>query len=954
MNKILADILERPIPKDLTVTKVKSLIQNVAKLDENPRLVYSANGEKILKELDQYGAKDIPQNYRGVLLEHWLELLSQTQETITDVPRPTGPEATTLTSDQLENFSKDVERQKQSEKIRADQKIETDRFKKRGEEIYAEQQRALAQKEKQTQELLNQFFKAKVVVIPTEEIPEVKLSKENKETLIAAETAAKEDPATTKRIFEERIQESLKNSAKGYKDIDEAIIEKSVVHLVETLRSLPDHKNIDEIPNTPKALNTLSILNPLTNPNSEEMKRIIPNKAAREKFTREVQTLMIATEAERIVNLAGAKAILGEDLAYSLYGTDTITDFKISSDEKDRDEGVEIDPQAVYEKGRQVYDFVNKVRQAKTTEEVTSTALAYYPTYTYSGATVATKTVSTLTKALPAVGAVYGFRQGTLLAHWERYNTPLLTGGGAVPFLTAGSIQNTVLMSNGLSSKILFTKNFATGYSVQVMQFTKGTNTLYTAGATFGNKAFGVYLGQAGGKVGAGTIAVKATGQVAVKALPAAIASKIGAFLGSAGGLVGVAVGFIGGELIGKLIEKINWPKVKKWFQENGPVLAGVAGLGALALGGPAVGGIVLLGGLAATGTLGTFAAGAFGVLGFIGRSVGIAIATPVIITLLVIPPLVAFIMLVINNSAYVVPPAPPSLSNSTNPYINVIKTAEPAGPFENSNLPLDIKYTITITAKRNALTNITYKDTCKIIQEASNVPCTNSSFNVPTSIAPGSPYVITYTNTYNEFTTDALVVNTFEITATAGEAGEQTTSGAASIRIGDPPNQCFNIVKDGFSADQYSYVLGAISTLQDEYNGYASKICASLEGDSIDIKYGGNDPNYWGYWSEGYIRLYSRGVANEKDTKYILYHELAHVLATFDDSWYDQYLSYPGIRNEPYPYCFYDYSKEGPPPWPFSERFAEAASFYANDYCGNFKQKNPVHYKFMNDVLFK
>ncbi|WKZ25358.1 MAG: hypothetical protein QY322_03120 [bacterium] len=465
-----------------------------------------------------------------------------------------------------------------------------------------------------------------------------------------------------------------------------------------------------------------------------------------------------------------------------------------------------------------------------------------------------------------------------------------------------------------------------------------------------------------GGTIGASIAAQAASTYTSVALTGGVMAAE--AFAGGAAGaaagsvvpVVGTIIGAVAG-MVGGQVFSAAMSKLKVWWTENkdkvGPAIAiGAGTLGALLFGaGPGLGiGLVVAG---ATVGFGTLATGAFGILGFIGRSVGIAIATPVIVTLLVLPPLVAFIMLVINNSAYVIPPAPPSLSQSSNPYISVIKTVEPSGPFENSDLPLTIKYTVTITAKRNTLTNISFKDTCKIVQEASTPPCTTSSFVVPDAISVASPYVITYENTYNVFTTDALVVNTFEVTATAGEGGEQTTSGAASIRIGNPPNQCFNIVENGFSADQYSYILGAISTLQGEYNGYASKICASLGGKSVDIRYAGNDPNYWGWWEDGYVRLYSRGVANQRDTNYILFHELAHVLATNDDSWYNQYISYPGITNEPHPYCFYDYiTKTGA--WPYSERFAEAAAFYADDRCGNFRQRNPAHYKFMNDVLFR
>ncbi len=654
MNKVLADILERPVPKGLTVTKVKSLIQDVAKLDEQPKLVYSSNGEKILGELNKYGAKDIPQNYRGVLLEHWLEILSQTQETITEVPRPTGPEATTLTSDQLENLGEQADEQKRKyNQTVKNQKEAVDKFKKAGEKRYQDQQ-----KEKQTQELLNQFFKAKVVVVPTEEIPEVKLSKENKETLIAAETAAKEDPFTTKKIFEEKIKEALSKTEQEYKDtVSNESIEKTATHLVEQLRTLPDHKTVDDISDSPKALNMLSILNPLSDPDSEQMKKIIPDKEARKKFAREVQTLLLATEAERTVNLAGAKAIFGENIAYSLYGTDAITAFQTSSEEKDSEEGVEISPRDVYEKGKQISDFINKIKGFRNAEEVTSTGLAYYPTYGYSNAAVATRTASALTKALPAVGAVYGFKQGLILSQWARSGTPLLSAGNQnlVRLLTSqAGVQE-------IASASMVT--FSNPIGFQLGKFSIGI-------ATGANQATGTQIAIGGIRFGekmAGAIAVKGGTQVAIVTGTQAgaqlavgtstILTKVLTFVGGLSSWATFGLSAIGGYLLGKIIEK--GPQIKKWFSENAPVLISIASLGGLAFGGPGVGFATLGVGLAITGTLGSFAAGAFGVLGFIGRSIGVAIATPVIITLLVIPSLVAFIMLVINNSAYVVPPAP-------------------------------------------------------------------------------------------------------------------------------------------------------------------------------------------------------------------------------------------------------------------------------------------------------
>ena len=181
MNKVLADILERPVPKGLTVTKVKSLIQDVAKLDEQPKLVYSSNGEKILGELNRYGAKDIPQNYRGVLLEHWLEILSQTQETITEAPRPTGPEATTLTSDRLENLGEYAEQRDAAIKQTRDKAVsDVANTQARLKEIYAEQQRI--EREENLIAKLQPKFKDKVVNATVTVTDTVTLSAQDFET----------------------------------------------------------------------------------------------------------------------------------------------------------------------------------------------------------------------------------------------------------------------------------------------------------------------------------------------------------------------------------------------------------------------------------------------------------------------------------------------------------------------------------------------------------------------------------------------------------------------------------------------------------------------------------------------------------------------------------------------------------------------------------------------------
>jgi len=981
MNKIVTDILKSPVPKGLTSEKTKELIRKVEEIDLNSKLVYSAKGEKILQELDQYGVKDIPQNYRGVLLEHWLELLSQTQENVTELPQYEAQNSTT--SFDLETKIENAEKLKQkNEEIRSKEKEAVAKFKEAGEKRYHDQKKADEYKQKiLDQRIQDAIRNKKIVVIPTEQISTVTLNDNAKQTILTFSKVAKEDPQTLEKFVETKIKESLAQATDEYKEnITPEIITKSATSVTENFIALPTYTNISEIPRQIPVMHPASPFVALTLLNDAKLKGLIPDEEVRQKVVQMSQTLALGLEAEANINFASTKAIFNsEEIASVFYGPADghITQFGIAENqESQKDEGVEVSVEGVYKEGKRFYEFYEKIKSARTAQEVTSTAMTYAPMYSpnaYTGVTV--KSASTLTKALPAIGTVYGFRQGTLLSHWAKYNTPLLTGGGSVPFLTAGGIQNTVLMSNGLSSKILFSKNFAAGYSVQVMQFAKGTNTLYTAGATFGNKAFGVYIGQASGKVGAGTIAVKATGQVAVKALPAAVASKIGAFLGAAGGWVGIAIGFVGGELIGKIIEKYG-PQIKKWFQENKEVFVGLAAGGGLLVGGPVVGGVVLFGGLAAAGMLGTFAAGAFGVLGFIGRSIGIAIATPVIVTLLVIPPLVAFIMLVINNSAYVVPPGN-SLNEigADNPYMLVTKIASP-NKIDNPTSPQQVIYGVSIKALKESLFNVRItavkctvlkKDGRKLVCPDEDIPPLAEG----KSISPSQVHAFSFISRYDARFDDSLVMDSIEVTAELADGTTITTSGSASLCIGECPSNCAKTVD---LADKWPPSIKAKAdagiAIMSQYFGFTAKACPNNK--PINLCYKPSEINEGLYaWHihhedsgdkcDVYFNSGPFGSnRNENDAAFIITHELTHHVQRINFLQFGLYMI-SGANNElrGQGICTYS-STVGNSIGQQQEAMAESAALYVNskpswDTCAtNYSSKYPKSYnwakKFMEE----
>lgn len=251
------------------------------------------------------------------------------------------------------------------------------------------------------------------------------------------------------------------------------------------------------------------------------------------------------------------------------------------------------------------------------------------------------------------------------------------------------------------------------------------------------------------------------------------------------------------------------------------------AGLLALALGQPVIAGAAGLTALGAQfsisgiGGIGSGIAGAgqsvfYGIAAVIAPALGL----PILVALIVVPLIIVFIIFIINSGAYVVPQGPPSVSALVeNPYIEVEKVARRAGTsdepqafleFENSNLPVTIEYTITVTAKRATLTNINFDWKCTVIRDPDQFCPAYSKVTVngetapkipnvlpptpPALISPANPYVITYEQGYRaDLFNDSLVIDTFSVTADVESEGVTQTQAvsSASIRIGDPPDQC-------------------------------------------------------------------------------------------------------------------------------------------------------------------
>lgn len=350
------------------------------------------------------------------------------------------------------------------------------------------------------------------------------------------------------------------------------------------------------------------------------------------------------------------------------------------------------------------------------------------------------------------------------------------------------------------------------------------------------------------------------------------------------------------------------------------------------------------------------FALGA-GLIAAIGTGVA-ALGSALIIAVIAVPLTVAFFLLIINNSAYLVPPSGVGVSGgaSQSQYISITKTPDPSGPFQNEDLPLTVTYTITIGAKEQTISNVTLSYECFVSMKEGTKECPPDPIipAAPSEIAVGTPFTFSYTMNYDPTYVDALITDTISVDASLNGVAISAT-GSASIIIGDPPTSCFEF--DGWPENEKILQTQAIAQMTSSAPSFSARLCA---GGPITLLYSTEQVS-WGGWHMGNRRIliYPNGRGSLPNRYYTLTHEVGHVYGAAYRSNLLQYRDDLSVRNEA-PICTYPLANH-----PWFEDYAEMISLYLtqgspqssyrNFNCLNglnFRQRYPVHWQWARDNI--
>lgn len=570
----------------------------------------------------------------GIILEQWYETLTQTptpeyeQADQTEPPQYESQSQTTITEESNPEAFAEAQKREYSIKL-AEQKAKDDvqRGMERQQQIYEEQQK-IRDRIKANQELKQKIneLQDKEVYIKVEEKPiDTDLSEEKIKIFEELKQAAIENQQETTRQLAEEIKSRIADTTPP--EIVDSLSNQTALYTVGTLTGDANYSSTiqqsitEQLSANPETISGI-IKDSETANQTIDIVNALSSGSQREAYNLNQQVLASAFGKDFPNTLSNQSNFVVSVSAtpkpeYSTYSISNIPDY-YSQELEGRDHILE-----------DVKDLTVDSGKTRATTEFN-------------------KYLINRIERLPSGHFLKGeFAQNTMSIFGLGTPVNWVVAEGASPIIKFA-------VSSGYGP-VLGTIQSATGWNLGI------TKTAIEAGKLAAEKGGSVIAGKAAGQV-AGKAAGQAIGQAAVQTATktglAATLSTALAGLGAWAGPVGIAIGTAIGALIGKLLEKIDWAKVKGWLKDNGPiVLLG----GGLLLGGPAWGIGLGLGGLALAGkfTALGIARGTWRFFRRIGTFFLITIGAPIIVTLIVLPPIIAFIMFVINSGAYIVPPKP-------------------------------------------------------------------------------------------------------------------------------------------------------------------------------------------------------------------------------------------------------------------------------------------------------
>lgn len=371
----------------------------------------------------------------------------------------------------------------------------------------------------------------------------------------------------------------------------------------------------------------------------------------------------------------------------------------------------------------------------------------------------------------------------------------------------------------------------------------------------------------------------------------------------------------------------------------------------------PAIGGAISAiggAGMSALAGLGTLATGIAGVAGAVAASATFGWVIAIIIAAVIIGLLIfGFLNISSNQRIYVSQQDPSSAVQSE--YIDVAARVSPNS--YKGDLPVEVEFTIVVTAKKKGLENVKISETFSVYAKEGNPsPPSISTNSLPTTMDEGASETISYKVTLEPKFKDSIVTNTITVSADVleGPKNEKTITSASTL-LGEVPTGCLAFEGNWTDGDR-ALELQALGTLL-RNTAFASRLCKDNKTIHLIRSY---DDVQWGGYAPGgdKIIIYNKGLIDDSNTLYTMTHEAGHLIDQRDPILFRKFVEEKG--SEEY-LPTYGYGGGLSPGQRLSEDFAENIALFvvwknkSFACCGkvNYRKDFFRHYKFALETIF-